>query len=203
MAKRRQEPGRFQPGLQPEPGPGRKRSDRPTSMQCPAPRALQPASTRRLRHLAIASIVAAAGAYRRPVDARRADSWRAIRHRRRERVRGYLEREIIGDRGVVGSVEATHPELLAHGRAPRRCKCWASSMPARCGTTSTRPARGRVQLPVGLCRPRARRAYGTLQLRLDVAHALKDGNSTSAAHTRALPGHLQLLPNPIHRTPRT
>jgi len=102
-------------------------------------------------------------------------------------VRGYLEREVIGDRGVVGSVELFAPsmtdpfgvtgssaQLLAFVDAG---KVWNYLDTPCVGTQSNCPLAG---VGLGL-----RASHHSMQLRLDVAYALKQGNSTESGDTRA------------------
>jgi hemolysin activation/secretion protein len=107
-------------------------------------------------------------------------------------VRGYEEREIIGDSGVVGALELFTPNLLASGDDPGtslRLIGFADAgkvfnqldTPCRAGDSSCALA------SVGIG---ARLAYGPLQVKLDVAHSLKDAISTSSGDTRA---HLQAI----------
>jgi hemolysin activation/secretion protein len=102
-------------------------------------------------------------------------------------VRGYIEREVIGDRGVVGSVELYAPALLEPFGAQQAIlqglafvdagKVWNHLDTPCVGTSSNCPLAS-----VGLG---VRTALRALQLRLDVAYALKDGNSTTAGDIRA------------------
>jgi hemolysin activation/secretion protein len=102
-------------------------------------------------------------------------------------VRGYIEREVIGDQGVAGSIELYAPamrqpiggqqaqwQVLGFADAG---KVWNHLGTPCVGTQSVCPL---ASLGVGL-----RADLGTFQLRLDVAYALKDGNNTSAGDTRA------------------
>jgi hemolysin activation/secretion protein len=105
-------------------------------------------------------------------------------------VRGYVDRELIGDSGLAGSAEIHGPELadlwsarlktlrllafVDAGRVSNRngTPCFGTS--ARCTLAA---------VGVGL-----RAAAGGLQLRLDVAHTLKDAPLTQKGSTRL---HLQ------------
>ena len=107
-------------------------------------------------------------------------------------VRGYEEREITGDSGGVVSVELVTPNLLASkddrasvlrvlgfadaGKAFNRL-----DTPCRAGQSSC------LLTSVGIG---ARLGYGPLQLKLDVAHALKNAISTGAGDTRV---HFQAI----------
>ena len=101
-------------------------------------------------------------------------------------VRGYLEREVIGDQGLVGSVELYAPafiepfgtpqstlQLLAFADAGR---AWNHEGTPCVGTESICTL---ASFGVGL-----RWELQNLQLRLDLGHALKDGNSTLAGENR-------------------
>ncbi|MGL6113137.1 MAG: ShlB/FhaC/HecB family hemolysin secretion/activation protein [Rubrivivax sp.] len=102
-------------------------------------------------------------------------------------VRGYLEREVIGDRGVVGSVELYAPALLEPMGVRQSMlqlltfvdagKVWNHLDTPCVGTASSCPL---ASVGLGI-----RAGLQALQLRLDVAYALKDGNSTTAGDTRA------------------
>lgn len=107
-------------------------------------------------------------------------------------VRGYEEREIIGDSGVVGSLEVFTPNLLAakdDATTALRLLGFADAgkvsnqldTPCRVGESSC------TLTSVGIG---ARLAYGSLQLKFDVAHALKNGISTESGDTRA---HFQAI----------
>jgi hemolysin activation/secretion protein len=107
-------------------------------------------------------------------------------------VRGYEEREITGDSAAVASVEVVTPNLLASkddtttalrlvgfadvGKASNRL-----DTPCRVGQSSC------TLTSVGIG---ARVAYRSLQLKLDVAHALKDAIRTDRGDTRV---HLQAI----------
>jgi hemolysin activation/secretion protein len=102
-------------------------------------------------------------------------------------VRGYLEREIIGDYGVLGSVELYAPgmqlpfneqqalvQLLGFFDAG---KVWNHlDTPCLNNQTSCPLASAGVGARVGL---------GGLQLRIDVAYAMKNGSSTQSGDVRA------------------
>ena len=101
-------------------------------------------------------------------------------------VRGYEEREITGDSGAVATVELLTPNLFASrydpttalrllgfvdaGQAFNRLDTPCRASQSRCLLTS-----------VGIG---ARMAYGPVQLKLDVAHPLKDAISTGSGDTR-------------------
>jgi hemolysin activation/secretion protein len=101
-------------------------------------------------------------------------------------VRGYEEREITGDRGVAATVELSTPNLLASKDDP-------TTALRLLGFTDAGKAYNRLDTPcragqssclltsVGIG---ARLSYGPLQLRLDVAHALKDAISSARNDTR-------------------
>jgi hemolysin activation/secretion protein len=102
-------------------------------------------------------------------------------------VRGYEEREITGDSGAVATVELITPDLLAARQIP-------STALRLLGFADAGKAYNRLDTP---CRAGqstclltslgigARMVYKSLQLRLDVAHALKDAISTGSGDTRA------------------
>lgn len=101
-------------------------------------------------------------------------------------VRGYLEREVVGDEGFAGSIELYAPALLNPmgveqsmlqflafvdgGEVHNRRQAPCIDVQSVCQLSS---------VGLGL---RAR--LQALQLRLDVANARKDGNSTSSGRTR-------------------
>ena len=101
-------------------------------------------------------------------------------------VRGYLEREVIGDQGLVGSVELYAPAFIEPFGTPRSMlqllafadagKVWNHEGTPCVGTESICPL---ASFGVGL-----RWELETLQVRLDLGHALKDGNSTSSGENR-------------------
>jgi hemolysin activation/secretion protein len=107
-------------------------------------------------------------------------------------VRGYEEREITGDSGAVASVELITPNLLASREDPKtalRLLGFADAgkafnqldTPCRIGQSSC------LLTSAGIG---ARLGYGSLQLRLDVAHALKTAIRTGSGDTRV---HLQAI----------
>jgi hemolysin activation/secretion protein len=107
-------------------------------------------------------------------------------------VRGFEEREIIGDSGVVGSLEVFTPNLLAakdDATTALRLLGFADAgkvfneldTPCRVGESSC------TLTSVGIG---ARLSYGSLQLKFDVAHALKNGITTENGDTRA---HFQAI----------
>jgi hemolysin activation/secretion protein len=107
-------------------------------------------------------------------------------------VRGYEEREITGDSGAIFTVEAITPNLLAArdefttslrllgfadgGKVFNRLDTPCRNGESRCALSS-----------VGIG---ARLGYRSLQLKLDVAHALKNAISTGRGDTRV---HLQAI----------
>jgi hemolysin activation/secretion protein len=107
-------------------------------------------------------------------------------------VRGYEEREISGDSGVAGTVELFTPNLLASKDDPTtalRLLGFADAgkafnrldTPCRIGQSSC------LLTSIGIG---ARLNYGSLQLKLDLAHALKNAVSTESGDTRV---HLQAI----------
>jgi hemolysin activation/secretion protein len=107
-------------------------------------------------------------------------------------VRGYEQREITGDSGVVATVEVITPNLIPASGTPGaalRLLAFADAgkafnrldTPCRLGDSRCRLASAGVG---------ARIVYGSLQLKLDVAHALKDAINTGKGDTRA---HLQAI----------
>jgi hemolysin activation/secretion protein len=101
-------------------------------------------------------------------------------------VRGYEEREITGDSGAVASAEVYTPNLLASGEDP------ASAL-RLLGFADAGKAYNRIDTPCRVGQSTclltsvgvgARLIYRKLQLRLDVAHALKDAISTASGDTR-------------------
>jgi hemolysin activation/secretion protein len=107
-------------------------------------------------------------------------------------VRGYEERELSGDRGAVVSVEVVTPNLLATTGGPQsalRLLAFADAghVSNRLGTPC-RAAQSSCSLAsAGLG---ARLGYGALQLKLDVAHALKNAVNTEDGDTRV---HFQAI----------
>jgi hemolysin activation/secretion protein len=101
-------------------------------------------------------------------------------------VRGYLEREVVGDQGLVGSVELYAPQFEEPFGTPQSMlqflafvdagKVWNHQAAWCVGTSTICPL---ASFGAGL-----RFELQTLQLRLDLAHALKNGNSTSAGENR-------------------
>ncbi|HEX7384805.1 MAG TPA: ShlB/FhaC/HecB family hemolysin secretion/activation protein [Burkholderiaceae bacterium] len=107
-------------------------------------------------------------------------------------VRGYEEREITGDSGASGTLELYTPSLLPADASPKSSlrllgfvdagKAWNRL------DTPCRDAQSSCTLAsVGLG---ARLDWQDLRLRLDLAHALKNGNLTERGDNRA---HLQLI----------
>lgn len=102
-------------------------------------------------------------------------------------VRGYEEREVTGDRGVVTSVELTSPpllgEMLPREASLRLVSFLDAGLVANVGDAPCADLRTRcsvVALGVG-----ARYAVGRLQARLDLAYPLKDAVRTQRGDTRA------------------
>lgn len=107
-------------------------------------------------------------------------------------VRGYEEREITGDSGVSATLELYSPSLLPATASPKSAlrllgfvdagKVWNRL------NTPCRDAQSSCTLAaVGLG---TRLDWQNLQFRLDLAHALKNGNLTERGDNRA---HLQLI----------
>lgn len=107
-------------------------------------------------------------------------------------VRGYEEREITGDSGVSATLELYSPSLLPATASPKSAlrllgfvdagKVWNRL------NTPCRDAQSSCTLAaVGLG---TRLDWRNLQFRLDLAHALKNGNLTERGDNRA---HLQLI----------
>jgi hemolysin activation/secretion protein len=102
-------------------------------------------------------------------------------------VRGYLEREVVGDQGLAGSVELYAPEFVEPFGTPQSMlqllafadagKVWNHESTPCVGAQSSCPL---ASFGVGL-----RWELHSLQVRIDLAHALKNGNSTSAGENRA------------------
>jgi hemolysin activation/secretion protein len=107
-------------------------------------------------------------------------------------VRGYEEREIAGDSGAVASVELVTPNLLASRDDP-------TTALRLLGFADVGDASNRLDTP---CRARqsscrlasvgigARLGYRSLQVKLDVAHALRDAIRTAKGDTRV---HFQAI----------
>lgn len=102
-------------------------------------------------------------------------------------VRGYLEREVIGDQGIAGSLELYAPTLLN----PMGVRQSTLQLLAFFDAGEVRNRRDTPCLGIqSVCRLSSiglglRARLQTLQLRLDVANALKDGNATASGRTRA------------------
>jgi hemolysin activation/secretion protein len=102
-------------------------------------------------------------------------------------VRGYIEREVVGDQGLVGSVELYAPPMLEPFGTQQGMlqglaffdvgRVWNHLQTPCVGTSSSCPL---AAVGLGL-----RSAWRALQLRVDVGYALKDGNSTTAGDIRA------------------
>jgi hemolysin activation/secretion protein len=101
-------------------------------------------------------------------------------------VRGYEEREITGDSGAVASAEVYTPNLLGSGDDP------ASAL-RLLGFADAGKAYNRIDTPCRVGQSTclltsvgvgARLIYRKLQLRLDVAYALKDAITTASGDTR-------------------
>jgi hemolysin activation/secretion protein len=101
-------------------------------------------------------------------------------------VRGYEEREITGDSGAVASVELFTPNLLASRSDPGTALLLLGFFDA--GKAFNRldtPCRvGQSSCLLTSAGIGTRVTYRSLQLRLDVAHALKDAISTGKGDTR-------------------
>jgi len=102
-------------------------------------------------------------------------------------VRGYEEREITGDSGAIATVELLTPNLLA---AKERGPTTALRL---LGFADAGKAYNRLDTPCRIDQSRcllssvgigARLVYGSLQVKLDVAHALKDALRTGSGDTR-------------------
>jgi hemolysin activation/secretion protein len=102
-------------------------------------------------------------------------------------VRGYLEREVIGDSGVAASVELYAPALVrALGSQQSTLQLLGFFDAGKVWNHLNTPCRGTQSVcPLGSFGVGLRAGLGTLQLRLDIAHALKDGNASAAGENRA------------------
>ena len=102
-------------------------------------------------------------------------------------VRGYLEREVTGDQGLAASLELYAPTLLnPMGVTQSMLQLLAFIDAGEVRNRRNAPCQGVRSVcqlsSVGLG---LRARWQALQLRLDVANALKDGNSTLSGETRA------------------
>jgi hemolysin activation/secretion protein len=107
-------------------------------------------------------------------------------------VRGYEEREITGDGGAVATMELYTPNLLPAAASAQSAlrllgfvdagKAW-NRLDTPCRGTQTSCTLAAVGLGMRL-------NWEKLQLRLDLAHALKDANLTRSGDNRA---HLQMI----------
>ena len=107
-------------------------------------------------------------------------------------VRGYEEREITGDSGAVATVELISPNLFASRDDPTTALRLLGFADAgkvfNQLDTPCRPGQSRCTLAgAGIG---ARLGYRSLQVKLDVAHALKNATSTAKGDTRV---HLQAI----------
>jgi hemolysin activation/secretion protein len=103
-------------------------------------------------------------------------------------VRGYVEREVIGDRGVVGSVELYAPAWLEPFGTPETVlqglafadagKVW-NYQDTPCVSYSPSSSCPLASVGLGI-----RAAMQGFQLRVDVGYALRDGNTTLAGDVR-------------------
>ena len=107
-------------------------------------------------------------------------------------VRGYEQREITGDSGVEGTLELFTPNLLASADSP-------GTALRLLGFADAGKAFNRLDTPCRAGQSRclltsmgvgARLGWGSLQLKLDVAHAFKDAFSTGRGDTRV---HFQAI----------
>ena len=107
-------------------------------------------------------------------------------------VRGYEEREITGDSGAIATVELITPNLLASKDVP-------TTALRLLGFADAGKAFNRLDTPCRIGQSRcllasvgmgARLGYGSLQLKLDVAHALKDAIRTANGDTHV---HFQAI----------
>ena len=107
-------------------------------------------------------------------------------------VRGYEEREITGDSGAVISVELLTPNLLAAREDPTTAlRVLGFADAGKAFNRLDTPCRvGQSRCPLAAVGVGARLGYRSLQLKLDVAHALKDAISTGRGDTRV---HLQAI----------
>jgi hemolysin activation/secretion protein len=108
-------------------------------------------------------------------------------------VRGYEEREVTGDSGAIISVELFTPNLLAIIKDDPTTSLRVLGF-VDAGKAFNRldtPCRiGQSQCPLAAVGVGARLGYRSFQLRLDLAHALKDALSTGRGDTRV---HLQAI----------
>jgi hemolysin activation/secretion protein len=101
-------------------------------------------------------------------------------------VRGYEEREITGDSGVIGTVELVTPKLFGSKDDPTSAlRLLGFADAGKAFNHLDTPCRvGQSTCLLTSLGAGARLAYRSLQLRLDVAHALKDAISTGRGDTR-------------------
>lgn len=98
-------------------------------------------------------------------------------------VRGYEEREVVGDRGLFGSAELASPDLLGGEPSLRLHSFVDAGFAANQGEAPCVDTRARCSLAsVGLG---ARYAAGNLQARLDLAYPMKAAARTQRGDTRA------------------
>jgi hemolysin activation/secretion protein len=104
-------------------------------------------------------------------------------------VRGYEQREITGDSGVVAALELLTPDLQGDPATSLRLAGFADAgLAVNRLDTPCREGRSRCRLAsLGLG---VRVVHGAFQLRLDVAHALRDAVTTDRRDTRA---HFQAI----------
>ncbi len=102
-------------------------------------------------------------------------------------VRGYLEREVVGDLGLVGSVELYAPPLMEPFEVKQSSAQFLAFLDAgKVWNHLNTPCVGfQYACPLASVGLGMRAAVSDFQLRLDVGFALKQGNSTSAGDTRA------------------
>jgi hemolysin activation/secretion protein len=107
-------------------------------------------------------------------------------------VRGYEEREITGDSGATATVELTSPNVLASDDRPTTALRLLGFIDAgKAFNRLATPCRlnesscGLASVGIG-----ARLGHGSLQLKLDIAHALKDAIRTAKGDTRV---HFQAI----------
>jgi len=98
-------------------------------------------------------------------------------------VRGYEEREVVGDRGLFGSAELAGPNLMARDVMLRLHSFVDAGITGNLGETPCVDTRARCSLAsVGVG---ARYAAGNLQARLDLAYPMKAAARTQRGDTRA------------------
>ena len=107
-------------------------------------------------------------------------------------VRGFTEREITGDSGVVASVELYTPNLLgSRDDTTTALRLLGFADAGKAFNQLDTPCRvGESRCSLSSVGIGARFGYGALQFRLDVAHALKNATTTQSGDTRA---HFQAI----------